>query len=114
MHPRLEQWGELKHNGKSMRDLEAEYHAVQNPFEFSKNKSQRGDQKPSLHLASSSSRKAKPPTDPETLRRALEADRAAQAAETLRRALEADRAAEAAMRNAPRRFDRVCDEKGPV
>jgi hypothetical protein len=98
MHPRLEQWGELKKKGKSMRDLEAEYRAVQEPSEFSKKKSQQGDQKPSFHQASSSPRKVKPPTGPETLRRALEADRAA----------------EAAMRNAPRRFDRVCDGKGPV
>jgi hypothetical protein len=95
MHPRLEQWGELKTKGKSMRDLEAEYRAAQDPSEFSKKK---GDQKPTFHPGSGSPRKVKPPTDPETLRRALEADRAA----------------EAAMRNAPRRFDRVCDGKGPV
>ncbi|KAK3291950.1 uncharacterized protein B0H64DRAFT_366422 [Chaetomium fimeti] len=89
MHPRLEQCWELKTAGKNMRDLEAEYRAAQVPSGFSKTEPKHGDQKTSYHPASSSPRKAKPPTDPEALRLAIEANRAA----------------EAAIRNAPRRFD---------
>ncbi|KAH6623749.1 hypothetical protein F5144DRAFT_497902 [Chaetomium tenue] len=89
MHPRLEQCWELGIKGKRMWDLEAEYHAAQVSSEFPKNIAQQEVQKASFHRTVSSPRKAKPPTDPETLRRLLEAEREA----------------EAAMRNASKRFD---------
>lgn len=98
MHPRLEQCWELGIKGKRLWDLEAEYRAAQVSSEFPKDITRQEVQKASFHPTVSYPRKAKPPTDPETLRRLLEAERKA----------------EAAMRNASKRFDQVCNGKGPT
>jgi len=95
MHPRLEQWSELRSVGKSMRHLSAEYRAAQKFSKSTDITAHKGGQNRSnsSHSTSDASRQPKLGVNPENLRRALEADREA----------------EAAKRNSSWRFHQVCD-----
>lgn len=82
MHPRLEQCYELNKVGKSIHDLDAVYRVTQQSSKVTKAEETKPDYKPPLkpdfHPARTSPRKPKPPIHPETLRRALQKDKAAE------------------------------------
>jgi hypothetical protein len=99
MHPTLEQHWEIKKAGKSLRDLEGEYRAAQQPSKSSNMKPKHGNKKGAQTFPQPSG------VGPQTNSRAND--------EKLKRALDAEREAETARRNALSRFHEVCGEAGP-
>ncbi|KAK4034143.1 hypothetical protein C8A01DRAFT_39401 [Parachaetomium inaequale] len=81
MHPGLEQHWEIKKAGKNLRDLEGEYRAAQHPSKSSNMKPQHGNKVSHIFQQPLGiPRQTKPPVNPETLKRALDAERDAETA----------------------------------